>query len=129
MERKVTKIDGKKSISDAVDLMIKENVWSLLITSNGVPTGVVTDRDIMKRAVVKGTDRKSVAISTIMTTPIITVNAADTMERAMSLMVEKKVRRLYVSDGAKIIGRVTQTGLFQATFDVMEGLNRVFGQV
>ena len=129
MEKKVTKIDGKKSISDAVELMIKENVYSLLVASNGVPVGVVTDRDILKRAVAKGSDIKRTAVSTIITTPIITVKEDDTMERAMSLMVDKQVRRLYVSDGDKIIGRVTQTELFRSTFAVMEGLNRVFGQV
>lgn len=129
MERKVPKIEGKKPISDAVDAMIKEKAYSLLVTSNGVPTGVVTDRDVLKRAVAKGTDIKRVAVSTIMTTPILTVKETDTMEKAMGLMVEKQVRRLYVSDGSNIIGRVTQTALFQSTFDVMEGLGRVFRQV
>jgi CBS domain-containing protein len=129
MERKVSKIEGKKPISEAVDQMIKDNVWSLLITNNGVPTGVVTDRDVLKKSVAKGTDIKRVAISTIMTTPIITVKESDTMEKAMGLMVEKQIRRLYVSDGSQIVGRVTQTELFKSTFDVMEGLSRVFSQV
>jgi len=45
----------------------------------------------------------------------------------MSMMVEKDVRRLYVVEGGKVVGRVTQTRLFQSNFDLMMSLSGLTG--
>jgi CBS domain-containing protein len=95
----------------------------LLVEKNGIPVGVVTDRDILKRVIAKGNDIKRVKLEEIMTSPIITVSPTDTMDRAMKIMVEKQIRRIYVAENGKIVGRITQTSLFASTFDVMRSLS------
>jgi predicted transcriptional regulator len=48
---------------------------------------------------------------------------------ALQTMIEKNVRRLYVVEGGKIIGRVTQTGLSRNLLDVMIALASVRQQL
>jgi CBS domain-containing protein len=123
MERNVPKVEASTTASQAVEKMVEGGFWSLLVEKNGIPVGVVTDRDILKRVIAKGNDIKRVRLEEIMTSPIITVSPTDTMDRAMKIMVEKQIRRIYVAENGKIVGRITQTSLFASTFDVMRSLS------
>ena len=123
MERTVPAAEASTTAFQAVEKMVKGGFWSLLVEKNGVPIGVVTDRDILKRVIAKGNDVKRVKLEEIMSSPVITISPTDNMDRAMSLMVEKQIRRLYVAESGKIVGRITQTSLFASTFDVMKSLS------
>jgi CBS domain-containing protein len=117
------RVEASTNAFKAAEKMVKGGFWSLLVEKNGIPVGVVTDRDILKRVVANGNDIKRIKLEEIMTSPIITVSPTDTMERAMKIMVEKQIRRIYVAENGKIVGRITQTSLFASTFDVMRSLS------
>ena len=65
----------------------------------------------------------------IMSSPLITIAPDATLGEAWSLMTEKEVRRLYVIEGGKIIGRVTQTGLFNKMLELVLALSSVRYQI
>jgi signal-transduction protein with cAMP-binding, CBS, and nucleotidyltransferase domain len=109
--------------------MIKAEVWSLLVEKQGLPVGVVTDRDILIRCVAKGRSPELVKVEEIMTAPLITIEAEKRAGEALHMMVEKRVRRLYIVDQGKVIGRVTQTELSRSLLDVMITLDSVTQQL
>jgi len=127
MDKDLVSIDARESVAECVDLMIRSKVWSLLVTDGGRPQGVVTERDILRRCVGKGLTPREVKVGAIMSSPLVTIGPDATVREAMSMMVEKDVRRLYVVVGGEVIGRLTQTRLFQSNFDLMLSLSGLTG--
>jgi len=127
MDGDVMSIDSADTAANAVNLMIRSKVWSLLVVTRGLPQGVVTERDILRRCVNRGLAPDKVKVGEIMSSPLITIGPDATIREAMSMMVEKDVRRLYVVEGGKVVGRITQTRLFQSNFDLMMSLSGLTG--
>ena len=127
MDKEVVSIDASKSVGEAVALMIRSKVWSLLVIEGGRPQGVVTERDVLRRCINKGLAPAEVKVGAIMSSPLVTIGPNATVREAMSVMVEKDVRRLYVVVGGEVVGRLTQTRLFQSSFDLMLSLSGLTG--
>lgn len=127
MDKDVVSIDASKSVAEAVALMVRSKVWSLLVTTSGIPQGVVTERDVIRRCVNKGLAPVDIKVGSLMSSPLITISPDATVREAMGLMVEKNVRRLYVVVGGNVVGRLTQTRLFQSNFDLMLSLSGLTG--
>ena len=97
----------------------------MVVSDKGLPCGVVTERDLLRRAVAKDRDLNKVQLKDIMSSPLITIEPDAPFGKAWELMIEKGIRRLYVIENGKIVGRVTQTGLFQKLLDALLALSSV----
>ncbi len=129
MDKNVAGIEMGATVADAIKKMIQGGVWSLLVQKRGLPEGVVTERDILRRCIGKGLLPEKVKVEDIMTSPLITIGPNTTIGEAMRLMIERKVRRLFMVEGEKITGRITQTKLFESTLNVMADLTSLATQV
>ncbi len=123
MEKKMTTTDENTTAFDSVKTMVNNKVWSIVVTRKGEPVGVMTERDFLRRCVVAGLDAKTTPVSKLMSSPLITVEPNARIGEALNLMLKKDIRRLYVLDQGKIIGRVTQTGLITTTMDMFRSLS------
>lgn len=128
MDTKVVQIDGKQPVSEVIKAMLDNNVWSVVVTVDGLPTGVITERDIIRRVIAKGLTL-SVKAQDVMTSPIITISPDASLGEAMAKMVEKNIRRLFVVEKGKLIGRITQTELFENNLNVMMTLSSIRHQL
>ena len=122
MDKNVVTIESTGMTSQAIEKMIQAKVWSLVVERQGLPVGVVTDRDIIRRCAATGRYPDRVKVEEVMSSPILTITPEATAGEAMRMLVDKGVRRLYVVEEGKIIGRVTQTGLFRNMLDLMMSL-------
>ena len=129
MDDKVVSIDANQTVKQALDKLIQAKVWSLIVERDGFPVGVVTEHDILRRCVIKGQNIETVKVGEIMTSPLITVEPGTRAGDALEKMLEKNVGRLYVAEGGRIIGRVTQTALSSNLLDVMMTLANLKGSV
>lgn len=125
MDTNVFFIEADRTCMDAVKLMIDKGVWSLVVTERGLPVGVITERDIIRRVVAKGLRAEGVKVGDVMSSPIITIGPDEPIGKAMELMIMRNVRRVFVVEGGKIIGRVTQTGAFRSLFDALVALSEI----
>ena len=129
MDAKVFSLDAGATVEEAVRMMVQNNVWSLVVEKRNLPEGVVTERDVIRRCLGKGLVPSKTSVGSIASSPLITISPDATTREAMDQMAAKDIRRLFVVDKGKIIGRVTQTGLFQSTLSVMEILSSLSNQL
>ncbi len=122
MDRKVVAVDASATVADALSKMLENGVWSVVIEERGLPLGVVTERDVIRRCVAKGMAPERTGVQQIESSPLITISPDATIREAMDAMAVRNVRRLFVVEGGKIVGRVTQTELFESTLTMMEAL-------
>jgi len=129
MDKNVVSVDSNVMVDEAIKRMLQNNVWSLLVDKRGLPDGVVTERDIIRRCIAKGMIPGKTQVGSISSSPLITIGPDASIREAMDLMAGKDIRRLFVVEKGKIIGRVTQTELFQSTLSVMEILSSLSMQL
>jgi len=115
--RPIISIDSKAKVKDAALLMVEKKIGSLIVNRNGLPFGMVTERDMTREIVAQALDASKVSVGDIMSVPLVTVEASASIVEAARKMVEKKVKRLAVTRENKITGIVSQTDLVQHMTD------------
>lgn len=108
-------IDRRVSAYEAAKYMKDSNVGSLIITDGDVPIGIVTIRDILYKVISLGSLGKDVSLSSIMSTPLLTVEQDEDISKAAALMRRWNVWRLAVRNGnGQLIGLLSGTDIFKA---------------
>ncbi len=99
----------KASIKEIAKLMKKHNVDAVVITDRlGMPSGIITEGDIVRRLVSTKRNLWFVRATHIMSKPLIAVSRDMTLESAAKFMAEKKVKKLCVVDESrKLLGMIT----------------------
>lgn len=123
MDTNIPLVDASATVSEVLKAMLKREVWSVVILKKGLPVGVVTDHDILRKCVGKGFEPSRVKAEEIMSAPLILIDADATVGEAMSKMVEKDIRRLFIVENGKIIGRITEKSVLKNTLSVMLSLS------
>ena len=108
--RAIISIDSKAKAKEAARLMVDRRIGSLIANRDGLPFGIVTERDMVK-IVAGAMDPAKVTVADVMTAPLITIDSSAPLSDAARRMVEKQVKRLVVTDREKIVGIVSQTDL------------------
>jgi CBS domain-containing protein len=83
--------------------------------------GMLTDRDIVVKALAKGKDPASTRAGELAQGKPVTIGADDSIDEALHTMAEHKVRRLPVIDGHRLIGVVSQADLAKNVEDEKVG--------
>jgi CBS domain-containing protein len=96
-------------VSEAAQLMETEDVGALPVLDGEELAGMVTDRDIVVRAIAKGKDPRGMPVREISTRDVVSVRGDEDLSEALKLMASYKVRRLpVVDDGNRLIGVLAQ---------------------
>ncbi|WP_447972529.1 CBS domain-containing protein [Nitrospira sp. Kam-Ns4a] len=107
MRRELKKIAHTASVRDAATRMRDERIGSLLVEKGGELVGIVTETDIVRRAVAAGLDLAKLTVGQIMTSPIVTIEASRTLQDAHDMMGDLGVRHLGVTEAGKLVGLVS----------------------
>ncbi len=109
--KKVATAQQDISIKEAADLMSqKKNSSLILVDSEGVPTGIVTDRDLRDKVVSKGRDVNN-KISGIMSVSLIRADSRDYCFEALLKMIRYDIHHLLVVDEGRLAGILTNHDL------------------
>jgi CBS domain-containing protein len=103
----VLQIEADASVFEAVKRMVEANVGSLLVTEGGEITGIVTERDYLRRVALEGRTDKETAVREIMSSPLIVVTPQTTIDECMAVMTDQRIRHLPVVDGGEVVGVVS----------------------
>jgi CBS domain-containing protein len=99
-------IPADMSAADAARLMRDRDIGDVLVMDQDRVMGIITDRDIVVRAVATGQDPANVKAGDICSKELHTVEHTATVEEVIKLMREKAVRRVPVMDGVCPVGIV-----------------------
>jgi CBS domain-containing protein len=121
MNTKIEALEVGSSVRDAVKNMVERDIGSVVITKDGAPIGIITERDVLRRLVYAG-ETLDKPVEEIMSGPLITVGPLATLGDAAELMVQKKIRRLLIKDGEKVVGIITQRDLQKALMETFDAL-------
>jgi CBS domain-containing protein len=96
------------TIFDAVKIMEDNRIGSLpIVDSAGKLVGMLTERDCLRRVLLKELPLRSITVAEVMSTPVITVQSSEIMENCMKVMTEKRLRHLPVMEHSKLVGIIS----------------------
>jgi CBS domain-containing protein len=123
--KNIISVDENQSVYDAVTLMVTESIGAIVVTSMRRPVGIITERDLAKKIILKGLDPKNVIAKELMSAPLVTIDASASLGEAAQLLQEKKIRRLLVQKNDEIIGIFTQRDLERALLDYFLAISKL----
>jgi CBS domain-containing protein len=110
MSSPVEMITPDAMITEAAEKMKSCDVGVLPVEKDGDIVGIITDRDIVVRAVANGLDPKRTQVSKVMTFDAVCCSEDTEMEEAVRIMEEKKIHRLLVLDDDDVISGILSIG-------------------
>jgi signal-transduction protein with cAMP-binding, CBS, and nucleotidyltransferase domain len=104
---------SNKSAIEVASIMTSKRISSVIvIDKENRPLGIITERDMVERICLKNLNAKDILVEDIMSSPLITIMAYDSVDTASRVMVSNKIKRLAVleADG-RIIGMISVTDI------------------
>ena len=105
-QRPVTVETGDTVIA-AARSMRDGNIGVVVVLESGQVQGVLTDRDIVVRALAEGRDPARTSVGEVCSRELTTLAPTDTIEDAVKIMRDKAIRRLPVVEGGRPVGIVS----------------------
>ncbi|HEU4616547.1 MAG TPA: CBS domain-containing protein [Gammaproteobacteria bacterium] len=112
MTRGIEPVPPGATVQEAATKMAEEDIGAVVVGTADRLEGVLTDRDIVLRAVVEGREVAGLKVRDLMSSTVFTCREDDSVEDAFQEMSERQVRRLPVLDaGDRLVGIVTLSDL------------------
>ena len=111
MEKNVITIEKDKTAQDAAKIIAEKDISFLVVMNDGLPEGVLSESDFVRKIAVEGKKSDDVPISEIMSYKFRSVGPTTTIEDAIQKMLNNNIRRLLILENDKLVGVITQTDL------------------
>ena len=106
--REIVRIGARRSIAEAAKMLTDNKIGALLVENeNGGIAGILSERDIVGGMAPHGADLHDVAVEELMTRDIIRCSPDDTVNQAMAMMTDRRIRHLPVFDGDDLVGFIS----------------------
>jgi CBS domain-containing protein len=103
----VLKIDASATVYEALVKIVERNFGSILVTEGGEVVGIMTERDYLRKIAVQGRTSRDTKVSEIMSAPLVYVTPETTIEEAMAIMTDRRIRHLPVVEEGDVVGLVS----------------------
>ena len=100
-------IEAGRTVQEAAIQMDRTGCGCLIVLQEARVVGIVTEKDLVRRALALNTDPAKVKLSEIMSYPVIAVSPETHAEEALKIMASNRLRRLPVIHNDRLVGVVT----------------------
>ncbi len=125
-------VDEDSSVSETIKLMIQKGVASIIVSASGKPSGIFTERDVLKRVAAKGVDTKRTQVKQVTTSPLVTMADTALIGEALAEMYRRDIRNMpVVASGGELIGIVSMPDVLQyaAALNIDEKVRQTWKEV
>jgi CBS domain-containing protein len=125
-------IDEGATIQEAIKQLSDKNVTAVIVTAAGKPTGIFTERDVLKRVAARELNTFDISLKEVMTMPIIMMPAATFVGDVLAEMYHRDIRNMPVkNDQGELTGLVSMPEILQfaRAFNIDEQVRRTWKEV
>ncbi len=110
MTKALISVDPTTTLNQVSKMMEQGGMGSILVKKDGIPSGIITDRDFAIRIAAHGVSLDT-PVEKITSSPLISIDSNDSILDAAKTMSDKKIRKLGVTEEGKVVGIITSTDL------------------
>jgi len=100
-------VDVAETVAEAVGLMNRERIGSVMVIKNGQYVGIFTERDVLNRVISAKLNAEKTRVEKVMTSDFVSVQENSTLRETMHIMTNKRVRHLPVFEEEKLVGMIS----------------------
>jgi CBS domain-containing protein len=95
------------TVLEAIRLMAEKNIGAVLVEGDGKVEGILSERDCIRRVELHARTVQDTLVREIMTSKVLYVQASQTLEECVAIMIDKNIRHLPVFEGEKLVGLIS----------------------
>ena len=119
MSKDVKVVNNETTVKEVVATMTKFDKDAILVVQSGRPTGIITVKDVLVRAVEAGIPLQSIIARMVYTNPLVTIDELATVEEAAQLMKRWRIKHLPVTQNEQLVGILTDRDIVYAVPQLM----------
>jgi len=121
-QKEIVKIKVNSKIATAASTMTEAKIGALLVEDDaGEIVGILSERDIVRGMGPHGADLHDVEVSELMTRNLIRCSPNDTVNEAMAMMTDRRIRHLPVFEGEELVGFISIGDLVKCRIMEVQG--------
>jgi len=106
-KQEVFSVTPDTMVFDAIKLMVEKNIGAVLVVNENRLEGIFTERDYMKKIILKGIASKETPVKDVMTKKMAYISPDTSLEEGLAIMNEKKCRHLPVFENKELLGVIS----------------------
>ena len=104
-------------VLEALKLMADKNSGAVMVIDKGKVVGILSERDCARRVELMGRTSRETRVKDIMTTKVIYVEGAQSVDECVAIMIDKNIRHLPVYDEGKLVGLISSRDALRELVD------------
>jgi CBS domain-containing protein len=128
MTKQVVYLPADTTLDEAARVMKEADIGDVVVTEGASLAGMLTDRDIVVRAVAERSDPASTTIGSIITREVVMIEQHSTSGEAAALMRERGIRRVLVCDNERKLVGIVSLGDLAMQLDPNSALSEISEQ-
>jgi len=117
-------VQAQDTVLEAARQMVAAGKAAVLVMEQARVVGIFTEHDLLNRVMTEGRDPRTVQVSEVMTSPVVTVRPDLSYQEGLRRMEEADVRYLVLMDGDQLVGMVSRRDLMANDIEVVEEMLR-----
>lgn len=105
------------SVIDAIRSMAQNHVGALLVMDGAQLAGIVSERDYARKVILLGRSSATTAVRDIMSAPVVSLPPGSSVDEAMRLMTDRRIRHLPVVESGRVLGVVSIGDLVKSVIE------------
>ncbi|MGZ8424586.1 MAG: CBS domain-containing protein [Candidatus Binatia bacterium] len=128
----IVTVDESSTVHTTVNLMNKQGLTAVIVTAAGTPTGIFTERDVLRRVATMNMDRQHTPVKQVMTAPLIAMPRATLVGDVLAEMYRRDIRNMPIEDKPnQLLGLIAMPEILQyaQAFNIDEQVRRSWQEV
>ena len=117
---RVFSVKPDASVLDALKLMADHNTGAVLVMIGDKVTGILSERDCVRKLDLNGKAAKDTRVSEIMTSNVLYVEASQSLDECMAVMIDKNIRHLPAYENGKLLGMISVRDVLKEVVDYQQ---------
>jgi signal-transduction protein with cAMP-binding, CBS, and nucleotidyltransferase domain len=128
----IVTVDESSSVRTTVNLMNQQGLTAVIVTAAGTPTGIFTERDVLRRVATMNMDRQHTPVKQVMTAPLIAMPRATLVGDVLAEMYRRDIRNMPIENKPnQLLGLIAMPEILQyaQAFNIDEQVRRSWQEV
>jgi CBS domain-containing protein len=108
------------TVLEALQLMADHNMGAVLVMTGEAVAGILSERDCIRKLDLAGRSAAQTRVGEIMTSDVLYVEASQSLEECMAIMIDKNIRHLPVYENGKLLGVISVRDVLKEVVDYQQ---------